>query len=120
MGAAMRATPTVISLAALVAAAGASAQGTIGTVPRGGYVCELPGDAAGAVGRPQPDAGFTILSASRYASPQGEGTYLRRGDTLAMTSGPRQGDSYAIVADGFLRKVEAGKPGRLRCVLTAR
>lgn len=120
----MRNITIAISLAAACTAVGASAQatnsGTIGTLPRGGYVCELPGDAAGSIGRPQPDAGFTILSASRYASPQGEGTYLRRGETLTMTSGPRQGDSYAVVSDGFLRKVEGGKPGRLRCVLTAR
>ncbi|OYW44596.1 MAG: hypothetical protein B7Z08_06490 [Sphingomonadales bacterium 32-68-7] len=106
------------------AAATASAQtpsaGTIGTLPRGSYLCELPGDAAGAIGQPQPEAGFAILSASRYASPQGEGTYLRRGDTLTMTSGPRQGDSYTIRGEGFLRKLEGGQPGRLRCVLKGR
>jgi len=88
----------------------------IGTIERGQYVCELPGDAAGAAGVPQPDQSFTIDSASRYSSPQGDGTYLRRGDRLTMTSGPRNGDSYEIQSRGFLRKIENGEPGRLRCI----
>lgn len=94
----------------------ASAQGAIGTIPRGTFVCELPGDAAGRAGIAQPDRNLTIESASRYSSPQGGGSYLRRGETLTLTSGPRQGESYAIVSDGFLRLIEAGKAGRLRCV----
>ena len=98
------------------ALAPASAQGAIGTIPRGTFVCELPGDAAGQVGVPQPDRNITIESASRYSSPQGSGSYLRRGDTLTLTSGPRQGESFAILSDDFLRLIEDGKPGRLRCV----
>jgi hypothetical protein len=106
------------AVAATVSLTPAAAQGPIGTVPRGAYQCELPGDAAGSVGQPQPEANFTIESASRYTSAQGGGTYLRRGDTLQMTSGPRQGESYAIVSEGFLRRYDNGKPGRLRCVLS--
>ncbi|MCB2066738.1 MAG: elongation factor P [Erythrobacter sp.] len=97
-----------------------AAQGQIGTIERGRYVCELPGDAAGAAGIEQPDESFSITSASRYSSPQGEGTYLRRGDRLTMTSGPRNGDSYAIISRNFLRKLENGEPGRLRCVRQGR
>jgi hypothetical protein len=96
------------------------AQGAIGTVERGAYVCELPGDAAGRAGVAQPDKGFTIESASRYSSPQGAGTYLRRGDMLQLTSGPRQGESYAVIGAGFLRRIEDGEPGRLRCVRSGR
>ncbi len=92
------------------------AQEQIGTIERGTYSCELPGDAAGAVGVAQPQESFTITSASRYSSPQGEGTYLRRGDIVTMTSGPRNGTRYAIEGRGFLRKIENGVPGRLRCV----
>ena len=94
----------------------AFAQGAMGTVPRGTFACELPGDAAGRAGLAQPERNITIESASRYSSPQGGGSYLRRGDTLTLTSGPRQGESYAILSDGFLRLIENGKPGRLRCV----
>ena len=103
----------------LLLAASATAQvptnGPIGTVERGRYVCELPGDAAGDVGIHQPEEDFTIASASRYRSPQGNGTYLRRGDVLTMSSGPRNGDQYAVISPVFLRKIENGEPGRLRC-----
>ena len=101
-------------------AAPALAQGAIGTIERGAYVCELPGDASGSAGVEQPGQGFTIESASRYSSPQGSGTYLRRGDTVQLTSGPRQGESYAVINAGFLRRIEDGRPGRLRCVRTGR
>lgn len=93
-----------------------AAQGQIGTIERGTYRCELPGDAAGAVGVEQPEESFHINSASRYSSPQGEGTYLRRGNRLTMTSGPRNGDRYVIESRGFLRKIENGEAGRLRCI----
>ena len=101
-------------------AAPALAQGAVGTLDRGSYVCELPGDAAGRAGVEQPAEGFTIESASRYSAPQGSGTYLRRGDTVLLTSGPRQGESYALVSGGFLRRIENGQPGRLRCVRAGR
>lgn len=95
----------------------ANAQDRIGTIERGHYICELPGDAAGAAGIVQPAESFVIETASRYSSPQGRGTYLRRGTQLTMTSGPRNGDAYEIVRRGYLRKIEDGEPGRLRCVL---
>jgi hypothetical protein len=94
----------------------AFAQGAIGTIPRGTFACELPGDAAGRAGVAQPERNITIESASRYSSPQGGGSYLRRGDTLTLTSGPRQGETFAILSDDFLRLIEDGRPGRLRCV----
>lgn len=110
----------IMILAAAVAAAPASGQGAIGTVARGAYVCELPGDAAGQAGIEQPEQSFVIESASRYSSPQGSGTYLRRGDTLTLTSGPRRGESFTVLSSGFLRRIENGQPGRLRCVRSGR
>jgi hypothetical protein len=112
--------PALLGAAAVPLLAPASAQGSIGTVERGAYVCELPGDAGGPAGVVQPAQALTIESASRYSSPQGAGTYLRRGDTLQLTSGPRQGESYAVVSPSFLRRIEDGKPGRLRCVRSGR
>ena len=109
-----------ISGAAIVAAP-ALAQSEIGTIERGVYVCELPGDVRGAAGIEQPEESFVIESASRYSSVQGSGTYLRRGDHVMMTSGPRNGDAYRMVGRDFLRKLKAdGEPGRLRCVRTSR
>ncbi|HEU4650225.1 MAG TPA: hypothetical protein VFS49_02315 [Croceibacterium sp.] len=112
----MKGLPISLMLAAALASP-ALAQGAIGTVARGTFACELPGDAAGQAGIAQPERNITIESASRYSSPQGSGSYLRRGDTLTLTSGPRQGESYAVVSEGFLRLLEGGRPGRLRCVL---
>lgn len=109
-----------LPLLASLLAAPAFAQGQIGTIERGEYVCELPGGAAGAAGIAQPQENFRIESASRYAVPEGSGTYLRRGDVLTMTSGPRNGESYAVISRGFLRKIENGEPGRLRCVRSGR
>ena len=106
----------ILATAVLAASTPVFAQGAIGTVERGTYNCELPGNAASDAGLAQPEQSFTIKSASRYSSPQGAGTYLRRGDTLQLTSGPRQGESYAVVSPSFLRRIEDGKPGRLRCV----
>lgn len=96
----------------------AAAQGPVGTMPRGNYACELPGDAAGPSGVAQPDANFTIESSSRYADAKGTGTYLKRGKTVTMSSGPRRGESYAVAGTKRLQRVEQGQPGRLRCIQT--
>ena len=109
-----------LTLAALVAASASSAfaEGPIDTVKRGNYVCELPGDAGGRAGIVQPHRSFTIETYSRYLSDAGGGTYLRRGEQLQMTSGPRKGETYKIVHPGFLRLLGPdGKVERLRCVL---
>jgi len=113
----MRNKLTILMTGAALVSAPVFAQGEIGTIERGQYVCELPGDARGAAGIEQPEENFRIQSASRYSSPQGTGTYLRRGDIVSMTSGPRNGDAYAVVGRNFLRKLDAnGEPGRLRCI----
>ncbi|MBO9518943.1 MAG: elongation factor P [Porphyrobacter sp.] len=115
----MRSISLLIGLAAIVSVP-AHAQGAIGTVQRGKYVCELPGDAAGSAGIAQPDLNFTIKSASRYSTAEGRGAYLRRGDVLTFTSGPRQGESFIIISPNFMRLADDGKPGRLRCVRSNR
>lgn len=100
-----------------VAAMPALAAGPIGTAQRGSYTCELPGNAAGAAGVAQPQDNFRIASASRYQSVRGDGTYLRQGNTIRFTSGPRAGEAYRMESENFFRRLDAdGKPGRLRCV----
>jgi hypothetical protein len=108
--------PVAALCAAVSLAIPASAQGPIGTVQQGRYVCELPGDAAGPRGVEQEGARFRIENASRYIADSGSGTYLRRGNELEFTSGPRNGERYQVVTPAFLRKLEEGKPSRLRCV----
>ena len=108
-----------LPFAALLAASAsiAFAQGPIDTVERGVYVCELPGDDANFAAVPQPERNFTIQTSSRYSSPQGDGTYLRRGNRVEITSGPRRGESYLVIHPGFLRDRQAdGTAGRLRCI----
>ncbi len=102
----------VLSFAALPAVA----QGPIGTLARGAYVCELPGDAQGNAGVVQEDRSFTVLNASRYRSSGGGGTYLRREAVVEITTGPLAGDRFAVVSERFLRLMEGEKPGRMRCV----
>lgn len=98
----------------------ALAQSKIATLDRGQYVCELPGSAASHAGIAQPEENFRIESASQYSAPEGDGTYLRRGDRVMMTSGPRNGVVYVLVGRNFLRKIEGGEPGRLRCIRQSR
>ena len=101
---------------AILFASPAAAQDRIGTIAHGAYVCETPGDAGRTASIARPQLSFTILSASRYSSPQGGGTYLRRDDRVTMTSGPRNGDSYTVERRGLLHKLENGEETRLRCV----
>jgi len=101
----------------LCAPALAAPGGKLGTLQRGTYVCELPGDAATRRGVPLPDDGFEITNSSTYAAKGGSGTYLRTGDLVQVTSGPMKGDRYTVQSEGFLRKqTEKGAEGTIRCV----
>lgn len=95
-------------------------RGEIGVLQQGLYVCELPDERAPTRGVVQKGTSFRITSASRYISDQGTGTYLRRGNTMVLSSGPRRGEQYRIISQGFVRKIEDGTPGRLRCIRRAR
>jgi hypothetical protein len=103
-------------LALALTASPISAQGAIGILERGTYTCELPGDASTEAGIAQPHEDFRIITASRYRTEQGRGIYLRRGDVVTFTSGPRKGETYSVISPAFLRRMENGQPGDLRCV----
>jgi hypothetical protein len=109
------------ALAALTfaGAAQAAAGGPIGTLMLGRYDCERPGTAGGALVEPDPATSFTVVTASRYtAGAAMGGTYLLRGDTVTMTSGPLAGTRLLRRNGKFLRRIEPdGTPGALRCVL---
>ncbi len=92
--------------------------GELDTLPRGLFVCELPGDANGSVGQLVPEADFAVSNDSTYQTDLGYGAYLVTGDQVAMTSGPLRGDRFKRVSPRFLRKLDAqGKETRMRCVL---
>lgn len=108
--------PLILGTVAMLAVSPSLGQGPIGTLERGRYACELPGDASGEAGIARPEADFEIIGASRYTSAQGRGTYLRRGDVVTFTTGPRKGESYAVISPAFLRRMENGRAGELRCI----
>ena len=110
--------PAIIALAAS-AATGAGAQGRLGLLPTGEYVCALPGSAAGKAWEPQPAHAFAILRASRYRTPTGSGTYLVKGDVIAFTRGPLRGRRMVRVSSTMVRELgNDGEPGRLLCQRT--
>jgi hypothetical protein len=103
---------------ALAAPAMAAPGGELGTMPKGSYACERPGDATGALGVRVPDEDFTVENGSAYITARGRGVYLLTGDRLVMTSGPFQGATYRRKSGGFLRRLAAdGSETDLRCVL---
>ena len=91
--------------------------GPIGQLAPGDYRCEQPGDAAGAVGLRVPGEDFQIVNANTYRTAAGRGTYLLTGDVLAMTGGPKYGQTFHRINNGFLRKTDGrGVDTKLRCV----
>jgi hypothetical protein len=103
---------------ALLTPALAAPGGALGTMPKGSYTCERPGDATGAIGVRVPVEDFAIENGSAYTSSTGRGVYLLTGDRLVMTSGPFKGAMYHRQSGGFLRKLAAdGSESDLRCVL---
>lgn len=113
-------TPAALFALGLVATpALAASGGPLGTLILGRYECERPGPPA-APAVPEPGWNFAVTTSSRYIAKAGEGTYLLTGDALTMTSGPLDGTRLVRLRGGFLRVVEDGKPGPVRCVLLRR
>ena len=111
----------LLSLALLATPALAVPGGEIGALRLGRYTCELPGDALGPRGEVKPNEGFAIVFGSRYQFNGVRGTYLLTGDRVVFTSGPRKGERYHRVSQGFLRRQNAdGSDGDMRCVVVNR
>ena len=109
----------MLTIAALGAAPLAAVPGgELGTLELGDYVCEMPGDASGPVGRPLPAYDFSVISASSYIADGRIGSYLLIGDELVMTSGARQGLRFLRKNRGLLKLAAQGtQPAGMRCVL---
>jgi hypothetical protein len=103
----------LLILAAAVAVPSVTGVGQLGTLDRGLYRCEAPGDAGGPAGIPREEEDFQVISSSRYIVPGGRGVYLRKGDLVTMTSGPRKGTQYQLKTERYLLKV--GSEEGLRC-----
>ncbi|MCT2558115.1 hypothetical protein N0B51_03890 [Tsuneonella sp. YG55] len=110
-----------ILLALPLAAGAAHAEGRLGTLEPGRYLCELPGDAAGLASIPIQEAWFDIVNASSYAGAEGRGTYLLTGKTVVFTRGPMQGMKFVRSGARTLKAVGlAGDLARMRCVRSGR
>ena len=108
-------------LLAALATPGLSAQGRLGTLPLGRYLCELPGDATGLASRPVTGAWFDIVNASSYAAEGGGGTYLLTGDDVVFTRGPMNGAKFVRSGQKALQRVDLTGPlAKMRCVKTGR
>lgn len=104
-------------LLALAAPAIAVPGGPIGQIPPGNFLCEMPGDATGAVGLRVPEEDFAVVNANTYRTASGRGTYLLTGDLLVLTSGPKNGQKFRMINNSFLRKLTPdGQDGSLRCI----
>jgi hypothetical protein len=111
--------PLVILLAVALAGPALSAEGSLGTLPTGRYLCELPGDAAGPASRPVAGAWFDITNASSYVTEGGNGTYLLTGENVVFTRGPLRGATFERTGARALKRTDIGGPyAKLRCVRT--
>jgi hypothetical protein len=116
-GAAWQSGMAAVLLLAIAAPLSATPGGELGTMPRGDYICELPGDATGPAGTRVPDEDFSVVTASSYRAGDAMGSYLLTGDQLIMTGGPHMGKRYKRVSQGFVRLLDAqGRTGDVRCV----
>ncbi|WP_345719767.1 hypothetical protein [Qipengyuania polymorpha] len=105
----------ILAVAAL-AAAPSLAQGRLGLLPQGEYVCALPGNAGGAAWNEVQGRNFAITGASSYRAGNGSGTYLLEGKRVTFTRGPMKGMKMMRVSSGMLQEVgRDGKLGRMRC-----
>ncbi|QKG72729.1 hypothetical protein HQR01_08640 [Erythrobacter mangrovi] len=92
------------------------AQGRIGLLDQGHYVCALPGDATGTAWIEQEGKAFAITGGSSYRTERGAGTYLLEGKQVTFTRGPLKGMMLLKLSSGLLQEVDkGGKLSRLRC-----
>ncbi|WP_390550945.1 elongation factor P [Qipengyuania sp. MTN3-11] len=113
-----RAFTAAAALAALAVSSTAplAAHDRLGTLPHGRYVCALPGDATGLPVKEISEHNFAITGASSYEASEGRGTYLKVGDTVTFTRGPRKDMKLKLLPSGLLQWVkEDGSLGRIRC-----
>ncbi|WP_202389831.1 elongation factor P [Parapontixanthobacter aurantiacus] len=90
--------------------------GSLGTLPRGDYVCGVPGYAGGKAWIERDEANFRIVNGSSYRTPEGRGTYLLAGDNVRFTRGPMKGRTFLRETMNRLREIgNDGELGRMRC-----
>lgn len=110
-----------LAAAAALSATPARADGRLGTLEPGRYLCELPGDAAGLASIPLDGMWFDIINASSYTASAGSGTYLLTGKALVFTRGPMKGMKFTRMGARTLKVVgSTGERAKMRCVRSGR
>ncbi|MGV3511946.1 MAG: hypothetical protein ACO1OX_08085 [Novosphingobium sp.] len=91
--------------------------GRLMVLPKGGWTCEIPGDAA-VIPVEKPDLGFETIADSSYVAPDGtRGTYLRLADRVTITSGIFAGRRFQMDGEEILRELAPDDSQlNLRCV----
>ncbi|MBF9150031.1 hypothetical protein [Novosphingobium jiangmenense] len=84
---------------------------------KGGWTCEVPGDAT-IMPVARPELGFETIPDSSYVAPDGSrGTYLRLADKVTFTSGVFAGRRFQMDGEEILRELAPDdKQLNLRCV----
>ena len=95
--------------------------GDLGVLLQGRYFCEVPDPMGVTRGIPEPNVRFQVVNSSSYRDQGVIGSYLKIGDSVTLTSGPRTGERYRAVSSGTLQRLDAaGRETSARCVLQKR
>ena len=115
---AMRNAAAFILSFTLIAGPALAVDGNLGVLQRGQYLCERPGGISFDEWRiREPEKDFSVISGSRYETPDGVGIYLRTSDEVLFTSGPLKGAKFRMKNESFLRILGPdGSPNGKRCV----
>lgn len=91
--------------------------GRLMVLPKGGWTCEVPGDAA-VLPVEKPELGFETIPDSSYIAPDGSrGTYLRLAGRVTITSGVFAGRRFQMDGEEILRELATDDTQlNLRCV----
>ncbi|MFN3456537.1 MAG: hypothetical protein ACK4Z8_03045 [Novosphingobium sp.] len=106
-----------VGVLGLAGVANAVPGGELMVLPKGGWTCEVPGDAA-VLPVERPELGFETIADSSYVAPDGSrGTYLRLADRVTLTSGVFSGRRFLMDGEEILRELGPDDARlNLRCV----
>lgn len=107
----------VVGILGIASAAQAVPGGQLMVLSKGGWTCEVPGDAA-VLPVEKPELGFETIADSSYVAPDGStGTYLRLADRVTITSGVFAGRRFQMDGEEILRELAPDDSQlNLRCV----
>lgn len=106
-----------VGILGLAGAAQAVPGGRLMVLPKGGWTCEVPGDAT-VLPVEKPELGFETIADSSYVAPDGSrGSYLRLADRVTLTSGVFSGRRFKMDGEEILRELGPDDAVlNLRCV----